>query len=88
MSENLYEGMFLLDSGKFAADHDGIPNRLVGILEKAGGKVVAHRVWLYGRLAYTIDRQRTAGNLRYTRRLGTASETRFLSLDRKERLFP
>ena len=58
MSENLYEGMFLLDSGKFAADHDGVSNQLVGMLEKAGGKVSAHRAWQEGRLAYLIKRQR------------------------------
>ena len=58
MAENLYEGMFLLDSGKFAADHDRVSAQVVGILEKAGGTVVAHRPWQDGRLAYPIDGHR------------------------------
>lgn len=58
MVENYYEGMFLLDSGKFAADHDGVSGQVVGILEKAGGTVVAHRPWQDGRLAYPIEGQR------------------------------
>ncbi|MEX2287331.1 MAG: 30S ribosomal protein S6 [Planctomycetaceae bacterium] len=58
MTENLYEGMFLLDSGKFAADHDGTANQVIGILEKAGATVVAHRPWQDGRLAYAIDGHR------------------------------
>ncbi len=58
LTENLYEGMFLLDSGKFAADHDGTANQVIGILEKAGATVVAHRPWQDGRLAYPIDGHR------------------------------
>lgn len=58
MTENLYEGMFLLDSGKFASDHDGAANQVIGILEKAGATVVAHRPWQEGRLAYPIDGHR------------------------------
>jgi small subunit ribosomal protein S6 len=58
LAENYYEGMFLLDSGKFAADHDGVSGQVVGILEKAGGTVVAHRPWQDGRLAYPIEGHR------------------------------
>jgi small subunit ribosomal protein S6 len=58
LAENFYEGMFLLDSGKFATDHDGVSNQIVGILEKAGGTVVAHRPWQDGRLAYPIEGHR------------------------------
>lgn len=50
-----YEGMFLLDSGKFAADHEGTIAHLMEILEKAGAEVVAHRPWQDGKLAYEID---------------------------------
>ncbi len=57
-TENLYEGMFLLDSGKFAADPDGATSQLLGILEKAGAKVVASRPWQDGKLAYPINGQR------------------------------
>ncbi len=58
MAENLYEGMFILDSGKFANDPEGATNALVQIIEKAGGSVVAHRAWLDGKLAYPIEKQR------------------------------
>lgn len=58
MAENYYEGMFLLDSGKFASDHDGVSGQVVGILEKAGGTVVAHCPWQDGRLAYPIEGHR------------------------------
>jgi len=57
-SEKLYEGMFLLNSGKYAADPDGVSNQVVGILEKAGATVVAHRPWQDGRLAYLIEGHR------------------------------
>lgn len=50
-----YEGMFLLDSGKFAADHEGTIAHLVEILEKAGAEIVAHRPWQDGKLAYEIE---------------------------------
>lgn len=58
MAENLYEGMFILDSGKFASDPDGSTNALIQIVEKAGGSIVAHRAWQDGKLAYPIEKQR------------------------------
>lgn len=57
-TEHLYEGMFLLDSGKFAADPDGLSAQLVALIEKAGGEVTAHRPWQDGRLAYEIEGHR------------------------------
>ncbi len=60
MSENLYEGMFLLDSGQFAADPEGMEQSVNSILEKAGGTVVVQRPWQDGRLAYEIAGRRKA----------------------------
>lgn len=57
-NEHLYEGMFLLDSGKFANNPDGCTSQLLNILEKAGANIVAHRPWLDGKLAYPIEGQR------------------------------
>jgi small subunit ribosomal protein S6 len=51
----MYEGMFLVDSGKFATDHDGVTNEILAVLKKAGATVVAHRPWQDGKLAYEID---------------------------------
>lgn len=55
---SLYEGMFLVDSGKFAADPDGVTRQILGILEKAGATIVAHRPWQDGKLAYPIEGHR------------------------------
>ena len=58
MAEKLYEGMFLLDSNRFSADPDGASNEVLGILNKAGATVVAHRPWQEGRLAYEVNGHR------------------------------
>lgn len=55
---NLYEGMFLLDSGKYAANSESTVNEVVGILENAGATIVAHREWLDGKLAYPVQGHR------------------------------
>lgn len=58
MAEKLYEGMFLLDSGKFAEDPEGVAQSVMGLLEKIDGTVVVHRPWQDGRLAYPVDGHR------------------------------
>lgn len=55
---NYYEGMFLIHSGRFASDTDGVTNELMEILEKCEAEVVAHRPWSEGKLAYEIENQR------------------------------
>ena len=50
--------MFILDSGKFAADPDAAGREVVGIIEKVGGAAVAHRPWEDRKLAYQIGRHR------------------------------
>ena len=57
-SEGLYEGMFLVDSARFASDTDGVTRAILDILERVGATVVAHRPWLDGKLAYEIQRRR------------------------------
>lgn len=54
-TDKVYEGMFLLDSGRFASNPDGLANEVVNILKKAGGEVLAHRPWQDLKLAYPID---------------------------------
>ncbi len=72
MTDNFYEGMFLLNSGKFAANPDGMTSEMLSILEKAGGTIVAHRPWQDGRLAYMIEGQRKGLHyLAYFRMEGT-----------------
>ena len=58
VKQNMYEGMFLLNSTKFANDPEGSTEGLMSILEKAGASVVAHRPWQDGKLAYEIEGQR------------------------------
>ena len=58
MAQAFYEGMFILDSGKFAADPDAAGREVVGIIEKVGGTAVAHRPWEDRKLAYQIGRHR------------------------------
>lgn len=53
-AKQAYEGMFLLDSSKFAADHDGVIASLLGLLAKVDAEVVSHRPWMDGKLAYEI----------------------------------
>jgi small subunit ribosomal protein S6 len=53
--ENLYEGMFLVDSGKFAMDSEGVINDIMAVLKRAGATAVAHRPWNDGKLAYEIN---------------------------------
>ena len=56
--ENLYEGMFLVNSSHFANDPDASTEAIMAILERAGATVVAHRPWQDGKLAYEIEGQR------------------------------
>ncbi len=58
MAVKLYEGMFLVESAKFAADSTSVTNEILGVLEKVDAEVVAHRPWHDGRLAYEIEGQR------------------------------
>ena len=54
----LYEGMFLVDSNKFANDSEGVTQAILDVIEKCGGTVVVHRPWQDGKLAYVIEKKR------------------------------
>ncbi|MCA9068126.1 MAG: 30S ribosomal protein S6, partial [Planctomycetaceae bacterium] len=64
-TEYLYECMFLVDSGRYASDHEGVLNELTEMLEKAGGSVEVARPWQDGRLAYEIDGHRKGTHILY-----------------------
>lgn len=55
MAEQTYEGMFLLDSNKYASNAEGSVAEINTIIERAGGKVLAERPWQDGKLAYEMD---------------------------------
>ena len=56
--ENLYEGMFLVSSSKYANDPETTVGGIMEVLERAGATVVAHRPWQDGKLAYEIEGHR------------------------------
>ena len=58
MAEVTYEGMFLLDSNRYAANADGMQKSVLSIIERAGGTVVASRPWQDAKLAYPIEKHR------------------------------
>src|SRR5262245_61359650 len=49
-----YEGMFLLDSNRYAANPQGVSGEVLAILERVGAKVLATRPWQDGKLTYEI----------------------------------
>lgn len=55
MADNVYEGMFLLDSNKYASNPEGTTKSVLGILEKNGATILASRPWQDGKLAFPID---------------------------------
>ena len=59
MAENVYEGMFILDSNRYAARPGGcIGTDFQAELEGAGGRLSVSRLWEERRLAYAIDGHR------------------------------
>jgi len=54
IDRRLYEGLFLIDSAKAAADWDGVLTAATTILERAGAEIVSIRKWGERRLAYQI----------------------------------
>jgi len=55
---NHYEGMFILDSGRFGANPEAAAAEVTGIIEKVGGTVSTHRPWQDSKLAYPINGHR------------------------------
>jgi small subunit ribosomal protein S6 len=58
LSEVTYEGMFLLDSNRYAANPQGVTGEVLSILERVGAKVLATRPWQDGKLSYPIEGNR------------------------------
>ncbi len=58
MALNVYEGMFILDSGRFARDPEGIAAQVNKLVTDAGGEILVSRQWEERRLAYPINGQR------------------------------
>ena len=57
-TQNVYEGMFILDSNRYARDAAGVAAQIPSTVEQLGGKILASRLWEERRLAYPIKGRR------------------------------
>jgi small subunit ribosomal protein S6 len=58
LATNVYEGMFILDSNRYARDAGGVSNQVSALITKCGGEMLVSRLWEERRLAYPIKGQR------------------------------
>jgi small subunit ribosomal protein S6 len=58
VAQNVYEGMFILDSNRYARDAAGVSGQIPAMIEKEGGQLLASRLWEERRLAYPINGHR------------------------------
>lgn len=54
MADNVYEGLFILDTNRYSRDPAGVSGRVAALIEKHGGTLLANRLWEERRLAYPI----------------------------------
>ena len=54
MSENVYEGLFILNSELYARSPDEISGQMATFIEKTGGEVLLSRFWDERKLAFQI----------------------------------
>jgi len=58
LAENVYEGMYILDSGRYGRNSETVAGQIPEIIEGAGGEMLVSRLWEERRLAYPINGQR------------------------------
>ena len=58
MADNVYEGMFILDSNRYARDPGGISGKVETLVKDIGGDMLVSRLWEERRLAYPIKGHR------------------------------
>jgi small subunit ribosomal protein S6 len=58
LATHVYEGMFILDSNRYARDAAGTVAQIPSTVEQLGGKILASRLWEERRLAYPIKGHR------------------------------
>ena len=58
MAEYIYEGLFILNSNRYARDPESVAGKLQALIEKQEGTIVVSRLWEERRLAYPISGQR------------------------------
>jgi small subunit ribosomal protein S6 len=55
LTARVYEGMFLLDSNRYARDAAGTSRKVGEMIEKCGGEILVSRLWAEQKLAYPIN---------------------------------
>ena len=58
MTQSVYEGMFILDSAKFAQNPEATQKEVFAILERTGASMLASRPWQDAKLMYPIKKQK------------------------------
>jgi len=58
LAEYIYEGLFILNSNRYARDPESVAGKLQALIEKQEGTIVVSRLWEERRLAYPISGQR------------------------------
>ena len=58
MAANVYEGMFILDSNRYAREGAVLAGQINDMVRRHGGEMLASRLWEERRLAYPIDGHR------------------------------
>ena len=58
MSQNVYEGLFILDSDVYARNPDEVSGQVAAVVEQFGGEVLLTRLWDERKLAYPIKGHR------------------------------
>jgi len=58
LAKTLYEGMFILDSGRYSRDNAGVVSELEEIIRSHGGEIEISRLYEERRLAYPINGHR------------------------------
>ena len=58
MTENVYEGMFILDSSRYGHDPEAVSGQINEMIQKFGGTILVSRLWEERRLAYPIKSHR------------------------------
>ena len=58
MASRVYEGLFLLDSNRYARDPSGVPAKISETITEHGGEMLASRLWNEQKLAYQVDGHR------------------------------
>jgi small subunit ribosomal protein S6 len=54
---NVYEGMYILDSNRYARDPGGVPRQIDDLIKQLGGEMLVSRLWSEQKLAYPIKGQ-------------------------------